>query len=52
MAARKKRKAGGRKRKRSPWIKHVMATYRKNKSAGYAAAMKRAKTTWTKKKKS
>lgn len=47
----RKKKAGGKKRKRSAWILHVMATYRKNKSAGYSAAMKRAKTTWTKKKK-
>ena len=47
------KKAGGRKRKRklSPWIKHVMKTYRANKSAGYKAAMRRAKATWHKKKK-
>ena len=49
MAAKKKR--AGTKRKRSPWIRHVMATYKKNKSAGYAAAMKRAKSTWRSKKK-
>ena len=46
MAKRKRRK-----RKISPWIKHVLATYRKNKSAGYSAAMKRAKSTWHSKKK-
>ena len=39
------------KRKPSAWIKHVMKTYRANKKAGYAAAMKRAKKTWVKKKK-
>jgi hypothetical protein len=47
MAKKKK----GRKRKISPWIRHVMAEYRKNKAGGYSAAMKRAKATWTKKKK-
>ena len=44
-----KKKRG--KRKISPWIKHVLATYRKNKSAGYSAAMRRAKSTWRSKKK-
>ena len=45
------KKKGGRKKKKSAWIKHVMATYKKNKSAGFSAAMKRAKSTWRKKKK-
>ena len=45
------KKKKGRKRKASPWIKHVMKTYRANKSAGFSAAMKRAKSTWKKKKK-
>ena len=45
------KKGGGRKkRKKSAWIKHVMATFKKNKSAGFSAAMKRAKSTWRKKK--
>lgn len=36
---------------KSAWIVHVMATYRKNKKAGYSAAMKAAKRTWKGKKK-
>jgi hypothetical protein len=51
MARKAKAKKGRRKRKLSPWIKHVMKTYRANKSAGYSAAMRRAKSTWHKKKK-
>ena len=49
---RKKKKGTTKRRKRkiSPWIKHVMKEYRKNKSAGYSAAMRRAKKTWHKKK--
>ena len=46
----KTKKAKG-KKKISPWIKHVLKTYRANKKAGYKAAIKRAKKTWTKKKK-
>ena len=53
--ARRRRKAGKtvkrRKRKVSAWIRHVQATYRKNKSKGYAHAMRAAKKTWHKKKK-
>jgi hypothetical protein len=45
----KKKKTGRRKRKKSAWVKHVMATYKKNKKAGFSAAMKRAKATWKKK---
>ena len=51
MAKKRAKKRKGGKRKRSAWIIHVMATYRKNKSAGYSAAMRRAKATWHKKKK-
>ena len=47
----KRAKKKGRKgRKKSAWIKHVMATYRKNKKAGFSAAMRRAKATYRKKK--
>lgn len=35
----------------SRWMKHVMKTYRKNKKAGLAAAMKKSKRTFRKKKK-
>ena len=49
--ARHKKKKGGRKKKLSPWVKHVMAEYRKNKKAGFSAAMKRAKKTYRRKKK-
>ena len=47
MAGHKKKKG---KKKLSPWVKHVMAEYRKNKSAGFSAAMKRAKKTYRRKK--
>jgi len=33
------------------WMKHVMKTYRQNKKAGLAAAMRKAKRTFRKKKK-
>ncbi len=33
------------KRKPTRWNKHVMAVYRKNKAAGFSAAMSRAKKT-------
>ena len=46
-----KKKKGGRKKKLSPWVKHVMSEYRKNKGAGFSAAMKRAKKTYHPKKK-
>ena len=42
----KKKRAKGRKKKLSPWIKHVMKTYRANKSAGFSAAMRKAKKTY------
>ena len=51
MPKQAKKKTGGRKRKKSAWVKHVMKTYRQNKKAGFAAAMRRAKSTWRKKKK-
>ena len=41
---RKKRRGGG----KSPWIKHVMKEFNRNKSAGFAAALRRAKKTWKK----
>ena len=50
MAKKRAKKKTG-KRKRSKWVQHVMKTYRKNKSAGYSAAMRRAKVTWARKKK-
>ena len=34
----------------SRWMKHVMSVYRKNKSAGLSAAMKKAKKSYKKKK--
>jgi hypothetical protein len=33
------------------WNKHVMSVYRRNKKAGLAAAMRKAKKTYRKKKK-
>ena len=45
----KKAKKTGRKRKPSAWNKHVMKTYRANKSAGFKAAMVRAKKTYRRK---
>ena len=55
MARRKAKKAVAKRPKRrkkahSPWIKHVMKTYRANKSAGFSAALKRAKKTYHRKK--
>ena len=35
----------------SRWMKHVMSVYRKNKKAGLAAAMRRAKKSYKPKKK-
>jgi len=50
--AKKKTKKTGRKRKRklSRWNKHVMKTYRANKKAGFKAAMRKAKSTYKRKK--
>ena len=39
------------KKKLSPWTKHVMAEYRRNKSGGLKGAMRRAKKTYRPKKK-
>ena len=44
-----KKKKRGKKRKASAWNKHVMAEYRRNKSAGFSAALVRAKKTYSKK---
>ena len=35
----------------SRWMKHVMSVYRKNKKAGLAAAMRKAKKSYKPKKK-
>jgi len=43
------KKKRGKKRKPSAWNKHVMAEYRRNKSAGFTAALRRAKKTYRKK---
>ena len=34
----------------SRWMKHVMSVYRKNKKGGLKAAMRKAKSTYKKKK--
>ena len=39
------------KKKRSAWISHVMKEFKKNKAAGFSAALRRSKATWNKKKK-
>ena len=44
----KSRKTRRKKRKPTRWNKHVMAVYRKNKAAGFSAAMSRAKKTYRK----
>ena len=38
--------------KRSRWMTHALKIYRQNPKAGLAAALKKAKTTFRKKKKS
>ena len=45
----KKRGKKKRGKKRTAWNKHVMAEYRRNKSAGFSAALVRAKKTYRKK---
>ena len=37
------------KKKKSAWMKHVLKVYRKNKKGGLAAALKKAKRTYHKK---
>jgi len=36
-------------KKKSAWMKHVLKIYRKNKKAGLAAALKKGKRTYRKK---
>jgi hypothetical protein len=42
------KKAKRRKRKKSRWQKHVMAEFRRNKSGGFSAVLRRAKKTYKK----
>ena len=37
------------KKKKSAWMRHVLKVYRKNKKAGLAAALRKAKRTYKKK---
>ena len=37
------------KKKKSAWMKHVLKVYRKNKKGGLAAALRKAKRTYRKK---